>query len=154
MTHLTLLKTPGGFAPADPDTQEFHSKLKLGESIHGEFKRLRNAAFHRKFFALLNYAFDAWEPPELETKWGDPEKSFDRFRKDVTILAGYYHNVFRLDGSFRIEADSISFGSMDNETFSRLYQNVITVLIKRIPAMGRMSAEEVDEVVNKILEFS
>lgn len=160
MTHLLLIKTPGGFAPGDPETQEFHGKLKLGASIHSDFKQMRNAAFHRKLFALLNLGFEYWEPPKIyspdnrKRTWGEPEKNFDRFRKDVTILAGYYHNVFRLDGTFRIEADSIAFGNMDQGTFDKLYQAVLTVLMKRIPMLGKMSIKEIDDLTNKFLEFA
>lgn len=153
MTHLIIIKTLNGFAPGDSETQEFHGKLKMGAAIHSDFKQMRNAAFHRKLFALLNLGFEYWEPVSIDTKWGVPEKSFDRFRKDVTILAGYYHNVFRLDGTFRIEADSIAFGNMDQGTFDKLYQAVLTVLMKRIPMLGKMTEEEIDNLTNKFLEF-
>ena len=135
-------------------TEEFHGKLKLGEAIHSDFKRMRNAAFHRKLFALLNLGFEYWEPQKIETKWGTPEKNFDRFRRDVTILAGYYHNVFRLDGTFRIEADSIAFGNMDQDTFDKLYQAVLTVLMQRIPMLSKMTKEEINDLTDKILAFT
>jgi len=154
MTHIILIKTPGAWANGDPETVEFHSKIKLGESIHADFKRMRNAAFHRKLFSLLILGFEYWEPPDLITKWGKPEKNFERFRKDVTILAGYYHNVFRLDGTFRIEADSISFGNMEQGIFDKLYQNVLTVLLKRIPMMAKIGADEIDNLTDKFLGFA
>ena len=154
MTHLIIIKTLNGFAPGDAETQEFHGKLKLGEAVHSDFKRMRNAAFHRKLFALLNLAFEYWEPVSIDTKWGTPEKNFDRFRQDVTILAGYYHNVFRLDGSFRIEADSIAFGNMDQDTFDGLYSKVLDVLMVRIPMLSKMTKEEIDDLTNKVLEFA
>jgi len=52
-----------------------------------------------------------------------------------------------------VEADSISFAKMDEETFGKLYSSVIDTLIKRIPAMNKMSPEDVEETVRKILEF-
>lgn len=116
---LHLTKTQTGLVPADPETEAEYKKLKLGQIIHGEFKRARNYKFLRKWFALLNVAFDNWEAPEMvdpHTRQHyparKPEKNFERFRKDVTILAGYYHNVVRLDGTVRPTADSVSFGSM------------------------------------------
>jgi hypothetical protein len=152
--HIALLKTMAGFIPADPKTDEFYRKLKLGTTIHSDFKQMRNAAFHRKAFALFNLAFEYWEPGEVSSKYGTPEKNFDRFRKDLTILAGHYHNVIRLDGTVRVEADSLSFGSMSQETFEELYNNVLDVILKRIPVLSDMTKEEIDELVNKVLAFS
>ena len=150
---ISLTKTQLGFIPADPETEEFARKIKLGEVIHSNFKRMRNPKFHKKLFALLNLAFDYWQPGEVSSKYGIPEKSFDRFREDLTILAGYFHTEIRLDGSVRVAADSISFSSMDEDTFEKLYQNIITVIMQRIPVLDKMTAEEIDDLVNKVLTF-
>ena len=104
--------------------------------------------------ALLNLGFSYWVPGDVSSKYGVPEKNFDRFRYDVTILAGYYHNVIRLDGSVRVEPDSISFANMDEDTFSKLYQNILTVLLKHIPMMDKMGEEEIDRLTDKFLEFA
>ena len=151
--HIALIKTPGGWGNADPKTEEFHAKIKLGGTIHGDFKQMRNAGFHRKLFALFNLAFEYWEPVEINHKYGVPEKNFERFRKDLTILAGHYHIVVRLDGTAKPEADSISFGNMDQDTFDKLYNNVLNVILKKISVLKEMGAEEVNELVDKFLEF-
>ncbi|KEA52754.1 hypothetical protein DT73_11720 [Mangrovibacter sp. MFB070] len=64
MALLQLIKHAAGYLiPASPETSEFlHSKCKLGAVLISEFKQVRNPAFHRKFFALLNLGFDYWEP--------------------------------------------------------------------------------------------
>nr|WP_318382718.1 DUF1367 family protein [uncultured Enterobacter sp.] len=61
---LQLIKQSSGILiPATPETSDFlHSKCKLGAVLVAEFRQLRNAAFHRKFFALLNLGFEYWEP--------------------------------------------------------------------------------------------
>ena len=82
-----------------------------------------------------------------------PEKNFDRFRADCTILAGYYESTIRLDGSVRIEPKSISFAKMSEEEFTKLYDATITVLIKYVYGSGR-TKEEIDETVNRYLEFA
>jgi len=151
---INLMKTYSGWVPADPPTEEWSNKQKLGNIIHAKAATYRNLAFHRKLFALLNMAFDLWEPGEISSDYGTPQKNFDRFRKDIIILAGYYKTVIRLDGSVRVEADSISFSKMDAETFESLYSNVIDVLIKKVSAMKDMTPEDVDETVRKILEFA
>ena len=153
MTHLILLKTQTGWANGNRDAEEVHHKTKPGAAIHSDFKKMRNVKFHRKFFALLNLGFEYWEPGEINSKYGVPVKNFDRFRKDATILAGFHHLVIRLDGSSRVEADSISFGKMDEVTFADLYQKVLTVLMDRIPMLKKMGEEEIDRLTNQFLEF-
>lgn len=142
----------GALVPADRETDDYLRKIKSGVVVHGEFRRMRNPRFHRKFFALLNFAFEYWEPGEVSSRHGVPEKNFERFREDVIILAGYYRSVIRLDGSVRIEAESISFGSMDEDRFEKLYNAVLTVIIERI-LVGR-TPEEVDRLVNEALRFA
>jgi len=49
--------------PATQETSDFlHSKCKLGAVLEADFRQLRNPAFHRKFFALLNLGYEYWEP--------------------------------------------------------------------------------------------
>ena len=149
---LAIIKTIGGIAPADPFSVEQIEKLKIGSVVRGEFSKMRDPIKHRRFFALLNIAFDWWEPGELESKHGIPQKNFDRFRKDLVILAGHYEVVIRLDGSTVIEPKSISFGKMDDTEFDQLYSSVIDVIIQRITP--KFSAEEIDEMVQRVLDFA
>lgn len=155
MAKCTFTKTMGDcLLAADPQTVEFLSKVKMGNNIHGEFTQQRNAAFHRKLFALFGLAFEYWEPGEIDCKYGEPEKNFDQFRKDLTILAGHYHLVHRLDGTFRVIADSLSFGSMSQETFDKLYNSVLNVIMKKISVLDKMSEDEVNILVDKVLLFA
>lgn len=61
---LQLVQHQSGFLfPATPESREFlQSKCKLGTVLVAEFTKVRNPAFHRKFFALLNLGFEYWEP--------------------------------------------------------------------------------------------
>jgi len=149
-----LIKSPMGFIPNSSETDDWYRSIKLGQVIHGEFRKMRNAGFHRKFFALLDLAFEYWEPGEINSKYGVPEKNFERFRKDLIILAGYFHLVIRLDGTTRPEADSISFAKMDNDEFQKLYSNVLNVILKKIPMMAEIGEERINELTDKFLEFA
>lgn len=140
------------FAPCTPESIELAKNVPVGKVIDVEYSFPRNIQFHRKWFALLKIGFENWNPGEINNQYGTPEKNFDRFRKDVTILAGYYHVVVRLDGSTRVEADSVSFGSMDEAQFKELYSKTIDVLLKRVYD-NSMSAEELDDLVDKFLGF-
>jgi len=149
----SLKKSIHGLVPNDPNTSEWYDKLKLGEEVHGKLRKHRIVWFHRKYFALLSVGFMNWTPGKIDSKYGTPEKNFDRFRKDVAILAGFYDIVIRLDGSTRIEAKSISFSKMDQEEFDRLYQRTIDVFLKHIYGKD-MTKEEIDELVEKYLSFA
>ncbi|HDT2442425.1 DUF1367 family protein [Raoultella planticola] len=61
---LHLVKQSHGILiPATQETSDFlQSKCKLGAVLEAEYKLVRNPAFHRKYFALLNLGFDYWEP--------------------------------------------------------------------------------------------
>ncbi len=128
--------------------------LAAGEVIKFTFKKIRNGKFHRKFFALLNFAFEAWEPDRVRQQYkGMPvQKNFERFRSDVTIAAGYYTQTFDLDGNMKLEAMSISFAKMDDTEFEKLYSAVADVILGKILTTynGR---EELDEVIAEVLNF-
>lgn len=64
MALLHFTKHPAGLLlPATPETTEFiQTRIKAGDLLSSEFRRVRNPAFHRRFFALLNLGFDYWEP--------------------------------------------------------------------------------------------
>lgn len=65
MAHeLQLIKQSSGILiPATPETSDIlQSKFKLGAVLVAEFRQVRNPAFHRRFFALLNLGFEYWEP--------------------------------------------------------------------------------------------
>lgn len=64
MAQLQLIKQSSGILiPATPETSDLlQSKIKLGAVLVADFKQVRNPAFHRRFFALLNLGFEYWEP--------------------------------------------------------------------------------------------
>ena len=153
MVALALLKTQGGYVPATEQDSEVMETHKLGQVIHADFKKMRNSKFHRKFFSLLNLGYESFEPAELSNDHGPVQKNFDQFREDVTILAGYYIQTVRLDGSVRVVAKSIKFGSMAEHEFNKLYSSVINVLLKNVLTNYKDQAE-IDEVVEKVMSFA
>lgn len=64
MAQLQLIKQSSGILiPATPETSDIlQSKIRLGAVLEADFRQLRNPAFHRRFFALLNIGFEYWEP--------------------------------------------------------------------------------------------
>jgi len=62
MADLALIRTAQGLVPATEADREVVQKWKAGQVVHGKFARMRNARFHGKFFAMLDLAWDYWEP--------------------------------------------------------------------------------------------
>jgi len=146
---LYLIKTGRALSAEDQIGEEALSKIKPGTRVKCVITRQQNSAFHRKLMALLTVGFKYWEPGEINCKYGVPQKNFDRFRKDVTIMAGFYDIHTRLDGSFRVVAKSLSYGSMSPEEREELYSAIINVLLQRIfvgyteEAIVKMAEQEI-----------
>lgn len=129
--------------------------LVPGEIFDVEFKFIRNWMFHKKFFALLNYGFDCWEPNRKhKTHKGIAiEKNREQFREDITIAAGFYDQTFDLNGRMRLKAKSINFGSMDDAEFEKVYSAVVDVLLVTVFARYKDS-EELDQVMDQLISFT
>jgi hypothetical protein len=160
---MMLVKMPDGKLQGLSDTDKLAYKrfksrlnnLEAGELCTIEAKLPRNSRYHRKFFAMLNLGFDAWEPQRKHKSYkGKPvTKNFERFRSDVLILAGYYEQTFCLDGKLKLEAKSISFAHMEQPEFEAVYNAVLDVLLADVlkTYAGR---EEVNQVVDRMLRFA
>ena len=143
-----FIKMNGVLYPASEGDREILTKIKSGEPVRMTLKRVRNYQFHKKWWALVNFAYDYWEPPENQVG----EKNLDRFRKDITILAGFYEQSIRLDGETRTEAKSISFGSMSEDDFEILYSKTIDVILKYV--LKNYTGEELRSVVDQAMDFA
>lgn len=118
---ITLIKQLNNtFKIAFDSDFEKIKKIKVGEPLEYEFKKLRNIRFHRKLFALLNMIF---ENQELY-------KNIDHLRKDLTIEAGFYDLRVNIHGEEIKEAKSISFASMSADEFDEYYNAVLDTVVK------------------------
>lgn len=152
---VQLVKQPGGILrPANQVDADAMAKIANGRLIHVELKQPRNPMFHRKFFAMLNFAFEYWTPETESVNGMTPEKNFERFRKDVMILAGYRTLVVNVRNEVRYEAESISFGKMDDTRFSEVYRSVFNVLwglvLGKVPDM---TPEVAENTINQMLSY-
>jgi hypothetical protein len=129
-------------------------RLEPGEMAQVELVFPRNSRFHRKFFALLNLGFDAWEPPrQRKTYKGLPVvKNFECFREEVIIAAGFYEQTFGLNGRLKLTAKSISFAQMDDLEFERVYSAVANVLLAGV-LLRYAGRDELDGVIDRLLGF-
>lgn len=148
MAEAQFIKQPGGMLrPANQADVETLAKVANGNLVQVDFKQPRNPQFHRKFFAMMNFAYEYWNPEPILIEGLNiaPEKNFERFRKDVLILAGYRHAVVNIKNEVRFEADSISFASMDDMQFQDVYQAVFNVcwrmVLKNVQGMTKAIAD-------------
>jgi hypothetical protein len=135
--------------PDSAHDQEKLGRIREGTPVKMTLKQERNYEFFKKWMALLRYAYDAWEPDEHNLVG---EKNLERFRKDITILAGYYESHVRLDGSTRISAKSVSFAEMSEDDFAELYQKTIDVILKYV--LQNYTEDDLTRVMNEVLDFA
>ncbi len=156
---LLFQKGTTGLLPACEEAAEWLSKKKMGSTILVEPREMRNGRFFRKWWALVKLGYDHWsECAETIQFKGNPVlPDFDRFRKDVTILAGFYTPVVNLKGEVRIEPESLKWASMSEERFAQLYDATIQVLLQKV-FNGRVcptwSEQQLRSVAEEILSFA
>ena len=116
---ITVRNTINGLVTLYSSDMEEKRKLKIGETYQVEVKRPRNYQFHKKFFALLNIG---WENTDVEMP-------FDTYRRWVTMRAGF-QKVYHTPKGELYEPESIAFSNMDNDTFSEVYERVLSIILK------------------------
>ena len=152
-----MIRQPGGaLHPATDEDAQALQKIKSGSAVRVEVKQIRNYKFHRKWFALAKYAFDIWSEtmPQREYKGQMVMPEFDRFRKDLIILCGYFGAVYNVRGEVRVEAKSIGFAGMNEETFEALFSKTIDVILAKILGGTRMTEEQLRNHVDNVLHYS
>jgi hypothetical protein len=118
---LYLLNTASGLKPCYDEDYDEKKKLKIGTTYKATIVQERNLLFHRKFFALIKVG---WDNTKLEMP-------IDSYRKYCIIKAGY-GNVYQTPKGVFVDAQSISFGNMNQEQFEKVYSNVLNIIIKDI----------------------
>lgn len=134
---IFVIKTLSGLAPAsrtDFDKLQ-ETKLKLGQMYQVEITKPRNLEFHKKFFALINICYGNQEC------FGNSES----LRKYLIMKAGYYNHIETPQGAF-YEPQSISFASMDELEFNKLYDAVL-VQVMQLLDIGR------DDILEQLKDF-
>lgn len=159
MAEILLIRTLNGYAPADDEAQEVAKKHKIGALIRGDLKAMRNGPFFRKWWALVKVGFEYFEDACPEARYDGQAvlANFDRFRKDVTIMAGFCSPVWNIKGEMRLEAESLQWGRMSEERFTQLYDKTIAVLLKMVfngKLAKKWTEAELRTVVEQIENFA
>ena len=157
MAEILLMKTPqGALVPAFEDEAQKLLRFKVGATIRCEISQIRNYQFHKKWFSLVTLAFGVWTEtaPQIEYKGVQVEPNFEKFRKDITVLCGYFTPVFNVRGEVRLEAKSISFASMEQQEFEQLYSKTIDVILKKILPEGRYTEAQLRNAVDQVMAYT
>lgn len=148
--HLT--RTAGGLVPSDQETLAWLEKIKLGAAINAEVRQPRNGKFHRKFFAMLDVAYSNHDWPETKTPWGRATVNRDLFRRYVIVRAGHYEAALTPHGEVRAEPKSISWAKMDEAEFSKLYSDVLDVILREF--LTNWTNGDMARAVNQMMAFA
>ena len=154
---LALIKSPAGYlVPMTEEEAEKLKRFKAGSVIRADFSEMRNGRFFRKWWVLAQFAFDVWSEttPEREYKGVRVLPDFERFRGDLTIMAGFYRPVFAANGEIRLEPESLKWSRMDEERFEKLYSATINVILQKLLPKGRYSEEDLRSMVDRTMEFA
>lgn len=143
MPEIDLIRKPGpilvGSLAEDVEKLE---RWKVNTILRAKVTHPRNARFHRKFFALLNIAFENQ----------DRYDNIEAFRAEVTMRCGYYHQHKNIKGEYQYWPDSIAFSNMDEITFAQLYEKAIDIIIQYF--IRGADRQELKNAVEEILQFS
>jgi len=124
---IKLLNTVSGLKPLYDSDYDEKKKLKIGEVYEATIRLQRNLQFHRKYFGLINCAWEYQNERVIEHF----KNNIELFRKTVEVAAGWCEPVFSIDRREWIEVPkSIAFDKMDNAEFTELYERVKDVLFK------------------------
>jgi hypothetical protein len=157
MAGLLLVKRGGMFFPATPDDLNKSRKIVHGEVVECTMKRPNNIRFHRKLFKLLSVAYEHYcefGSPMQEYKGRPIERtSFDRFRQDLVILAGYYTPTWDARGTMRLEAQSLAFENCPDDLKEQIYDDVLRTALDHVYKHST-TEEELRERVDTLLRFA
>jgi hypothetical protein len=121
---IYLVKRDFALYPAADEDAEKVLKMKRGEVFKCEIRQARNYQFHRKYFSLVNCA---WE--YLNEKEQESFIDVEHFRKQIEMAAGWCDTVYSYKRSEFVDSPkSISFGKMTQEQFDNLYTKVKDVI--------------------------
>jgi len=130
-----MIKRPDGMLEPAEHFENDLDYIATGEEVSVTVKKSRNIKFHRKFFEMLNVAFENQD--KVETK--------KAFRSTVLIMAGYFKMV-EYDGHKYPLADSIAFSKCDDIEFREIYSKCVDAILKYFC--------DIEEKAEQILEFT
>lgn len=137
---INLKVTSEGFKCATDEDWELKKKLKRGTIVSCVIQEYRNYSFHRKYFALINCAWEYLDESQRQFFHDEVE----RFRETVQVAAGHYESYYSLARQeWQQRPKSIAFDKMTESDFEMLYERVRDVIYQVfIPNVSKDAFEE------------
>lgn len=146
----------GALVPVDEESAELLKSVKVGGITRVNVVRVRNYKFLQKFHVLIGLLFDIWceTAPRLQYKGQDVAPNKEKFRGDLVILCGYYDAVFGVRGELQLKPKSISFASMSEDDFEKLYSQAINIGLSKILNRSDWTEEKIRQACEDLLRFT
>jgi hypothetical protein len=135
---INLIKTLEGLKPADSEATEMLKGIKLNTVVSCEVKRQRNYEHHKKFFSLLKLVIDNHEKYD----------NTDDLLFEIKLRLGHCSRII-INDTVCYKPKSISFKSMDQDTFNKFYSKTIDIILKYF-----LTGTSQDEIENAVLGYS
>jgi len=134
-----MIKRLGALRPVDDAGEEILAGLPLNDPVKVKITRSRNLNHHRRLFALLQLVFENQSIyPTVEA-----------LLTVIKVTLGHCDVVKLPDGQVIPVAHSISFTSMDQDTFNRFYNQVVDLVLTHFLA-GIEKTELEKEIFNLV----
>lgn len=156
MADIMMTKTPAGaLIPASEDDSDKLRKIKAGATVRCTITQPRNIGYHRKFFSMLTFLFGIWEEtmPRQQYRGHDVKPNIDRFRHDLIVLSGRYRATYNVRGEVRLEAESISFASMSQESFEALFSDIINIALAKVLDRPDLTEEKIRAYCEQVMAY-
>lgn len=146
----------GALVPQDDEAAEQLKHIKVGAGVRVTLVRVRNYKFLQKFHVLVGVLFDIWceTAPRLQYKGHDVALNREKFRGDLVILCGYFDAVFGVRGELQLKPKSISFASMSEEDFERLFSAAIDIGLGKILDRPDWTPEKIRQACEDLMRFT
>jgi hypothetical protein len=137
---IRLKKIGDLLSPALPCDAEYTDKLKQGEIIEVNSKRPRQAWRHDKYFALLHIVVDNTDYIKVE-----------QVLTLIKLKLGHFETIINTNGKVVYKEKSISFGSMDEDTFRIFYNDTVNVVLRDF--LTNWEDEDIQTAIDEVVRF-
>ena len=153
MSTIYMRRIGNALVPDGDEEVEKIKRFKVGKVIKCEVAEMRNGQFHRKYWSLVNTAFDMWSANAIPRQHNgmDVRLCKEVFQKDLMLLTNYCSPVAHI-GGLGYMADSISFAKMTQETFEKLYSDTIDVILQKV--LPGLDEDDLNEAMERTLAYA
>lgn len=147
MKEVFLIKCKdGGFRPAWEEDAGLLNYVKEDQIIQVSFRRPRNPANHRRFFKMLAVVIENM-PDDVPDRY----RNVEYLRYELMIGIGHCEIRHSKGGKEYPVPKTISFESVDEETFRDIYNKSVDYLLKHF--LKGLDKDELIEVVEENIKL-